>query len=845
MPRRERGRWALYALAQALLIIAQAELLARVIAGLDAALLPWLVGAVALRALVTRTFGAAARRASIAVRQDLGGRLMRRADSRPRGGEFSTLLTQGLAALDPYLSGYLPQVVTAIVVPPLVLIRIGVADWISAAIVVAALPLIPIFGALIGLRTRELTDHRWRELARLGGHFRDVLAGLSTLRVFGRTDHQAGVIRDMAEGHRRATMGTLRVAFLSSLVLELVCSITVALVAVPIGLRLIAGDVDLAPALVVLLLTPEALSPVRALGTRFHAAAEGVTVAEEVRTILAEPSTRETGPAGRVGAESSPAGAVPTGAAAGRRRRARRGADRATDAGGRSGGAAPGGTTSGGVVHGASGGGRAVGFDDAVEPSRQADRSEAGAVVDAGRLDDAGRAGSGVPGGGPAHRSAPTGARNHAAPTTSNTASPRPARTATRAARPASHPAGADPRDTPADPGARSRPVPPEIRLDDVTVRFPGRERPALDRVSLTIAPGERLALVGPSGAGKSTLLHLLLGFVRPDEGRVSIDGVDLAELDLPRWRDRIAWTPQQPHLFATSVADNIRLGSPDAGEDRVRAAAATAEAAEFIEALPDGYDTVLGERGAGVSAGQRQRIALARAFLRAAPVVLADEPTARLDLRSEAAVVTATDRLLTDRTALLVAHRPAMAGIADRVVTVANGRIADGGPRPARQGPRVGPGGVGRGGVGRGGVGPGGSGPGGVGHGSNEPSDVEQDGNEPSDVEQDGNEPGSAGQGGNEQRSGGREVDGQGGDGPGGAEESVACAGTERDAVKADRRGTGPLGADPPEIDPAAAEPPGADHPETDPAAPGPAGCGPVPKNSGLGRPDRAEARP
>ncbi|APU16677.1 MULTISPECIES: ABC transporter ATP-binding protein/permease [Actinoalloteichus] len=596
MPRRERGRWALYALAQALLIIAQAELLARTIAGLDSGMLPWLAGVVALRAVVTRAFGAAARRASIAVRQDLGGRLVRRADSRRRGGEFSTLLTQGLAALDPYLSGYLPQVVTAVVVPPLVLIRIGMADWISAVIVVAALPLIPVFGALIGLRTRELTDHRWQELQRLGGHFRDVLVGLSTLRVFGRTDHQALVIRDIAEGHRRATMGALRVAFLSSLVLELVCSITVALVAVPIGLRLIAGDVDLAPALVVLLLTPEALLPVRALGTRFHAAAEGMTVADEVRAVLADQSAGADEPATAVSVSAGSAGS-------GRLSPREDGA--AAGAAGRVGVGDP------------------VRFDDIDPPP--ADPPQ------------------------PADRLRIT----------------------------------ASDRRRPDERRESDRDDPPEIRLEEVTVRFPGRDRPALDRVSLTIAPGERLAVVGPSGAGKSTLLHLLLGFVTPDEGRVLIDGVDLADQDIARWRGRIAWTPQQPHLFATSVADNIRLGSPEAGADQVRAAAATAEAAGFIEALPDGYDTVLGERGAGVSAGQRQRIALARAFLRAAPVVLLDEPTARLDLRSEAAVVTAAARLLADRTALLVAHRPALAGIADRVVTLTNGRAADGAATP------------------------------------------------------------------------------------------------------------------------------------------------------------------
>jgi len=205
--------------------------------------------------------------------------------------------------------------------------------------------------------------------------------------------------------------------------------------------------------------------------------------------------------------------------------------------------------------------------------------------------------------------------------------------------------------------------------------------------VSLTIAPGERVALVGQSGAGKSTVLNLLLGFVTPASGRVLVDGVDLRELDLEAWRARLAYVPQRPHLFAATVADNILLGS-DGGPDRdarVRAAAAQAQAAEFVEALPQGYDTVLGERGADLSAGQRQRVALARAFCRpGAKVLLLDEPTARLDGRSEAAIVAATDRLAQGRTAVIVAHRPAMIELADRVVRIEDGRIVS--DEPARR---------------------------------------------------------------------------------------------------------------------------------------------------------------
>jgi ATP-binding cassette subfamily C protein CydD len=487
------------ALLQALLIVAQAELLARTIADRNVAWIPWLAVAVGARAVAGWAAGQVSRQAAVAAKEKLRRALARRAAGSD-AGVFGTLLGRGLDAVDPYLGGYVPQLAAATIVPVVVLLRLGFADPLSAVTVLVTLPLVPIFGALVGMRTRDVTRRQWAHLQHLGGHFRDVLAGLSTLRVFRRTEHQAGVIREMADEHRKATMSALRVAFLSGFVIELVCALSVALVAVPVGLRLLDGSLGLTTALVVLLLTPEAFLPLRALGTRFHAGAEGLAVAEQAYEIL----------------------------------------DRPADA---------------------------VGGD---------------------RLVEAG-----------------------------------------------------------------------EIRLEDVTVRFEGRA--TLDQVSLTIRPGERVAIVGPSGAGKSTLLHLLLGFVRPDSGRVLVNGVDLAELDLQAWRRQLAWVPQRPHLFAGSVEENIRLGS---GGD-VRSAARAAAAEEFLGRQPE-----------ELSAGQRQRVALARAFLRDAPVVLLDEPTARLDLHSEALIVEAVQRLLAGRTAVMVAHRPAMLAAADRVIRLRDGRV-------------------------------------------------------------------------------------------------------------------------------------------------------------------------
>ncbi|MCX4699469.1 thiol reductant ABC exporter subunit CydD [Streptomyces sp. NBC_01373] len=510
------------------LVIAQAMLIAEVVVGafqhgmavgeLRTPLL--LLTAVALgRALVSWLTELAAHRASAAVKSELRGRLLERAValgpgwlSGQRTGSLVALATRGVDALDDYFSRYLPQLGLAVVVPVAVLARIVTEDWVSAAIIVGTLPLIPLFMVLIGWATQSRMDRQWQLLSRLSGHFLDVVAGLPTLKVFGRAKAQADSIRRITGEYRQATMRTLRIAFISSFALELLATLSVALVAVTIGMRLVHGDMDLYIGLVILVLAPEAYLPLRQVGAQYHAAAEGLAAAEEIFSVLETP--------------------VP-----------------------KSGSAA-------------------------------------------------------VPAGG--------------------------------------------------------------LSFEGVTVRYPGRSGDAVADVSFAVEPGETVALVGPSGAGKSTLLNVLLGFVRPDEGRVLAGGVDLAEVDLEQWRARIAWVPQRPHLFAGTIAENVRLARPDAEDTAVRRALGDAGALEFVDALPQGADTELGEDGAGLSAGQRQRLALARAFLADRPVLLLDEPTAALDGATEAEVVEAVRRLAVGRTVLLVVHRPALLSVADRVVRLA-----------------------------------------------------------------------------------------------------------------------------------------------------------------------------
>ena len=488
-------------------------------------------------------------------------------------GELTVLATRGLDALDGYFSLYLPQLLLAVIVPLVVLVAVVSQDWISAAIIAFTIPLIPLFMALVGDATREKMDRQMRTLQRLAGHFLDVVAGLPTLKLFGRAKAQAASIRAISERYRETALSNLRVTFLSSLILELVATISVALVAVAIGLRLMGGDMSLRAGLFALVLAPEAYLPLRQLGANYHASAEGMAAAEQVFTVLAENRVHENTGKFRNKVFETPSTPDPTG-------------DRAT--------------------------------------SSHLNADPASDKATSNHL-DADRAGEGA-----------TSIRRGSRPEV--------------------------PDMTAAD-----------ITLEGLTVSYPGRLQPALDSLSLHIEAGEVVALAGPSGCGKSTLVGVLLGFVAHERGAVRIGGVDLAELDADAWRAQLAWVPQRPHLFASSITENVRLGRRGASDEELAAAVAATGLGDVVAGLPDGLDTVLGERGAGLSAGERQRIALARAFLRDAPLLLLDEPTANLDGQTEQRVLEAVQRLSTGRTVILVAHRPALLSMADRVVELGN----------------------------------------------------------------------------------------------------------------------------------------------------------------------------
>ncbi|MEI2728247.1 MAG: thiol reductant ABC exporter subunit CydD [Candidatus Nanopelagicales bacterium] len=440
--------------------------------------------------------------------------------SRQNSAELTQLTTRGVDGLDAYFSRYLPQLVLAVMVPLCVGLVILTQDLLAAVIVLVTVPLIPVFMILIGLYTQGRVDKQWSTLSRLSGHFVDVVAGMSTLKAFGRAGAQAKTVREIGDRYQSTTMGVLRVSFLSALVLEVLAMLSVALVAVSIGLRLVDGTMTLQAGLLVLILVPEVYLPLRMVGTHFHAAAEGLGAARQMIEILEE------------------------------------------------------------------------------DPPASGPRTDVPDLA-----------------------------------------------TAT-------------------------------ISFSDVGVGYVGREDSAVEGLSFAIAPGSVTALVGPSGCGKSTALAALERFIDVDAGSVWVESngsqVELREYAIDAWRRAVAWVGQDPTMVSGSLADNVRLANSSASDSDVLRALEVVGLTHLVAELPDGIATVLGEGGRALSAGQARRVALARAFCQQAGLVLLDEPTAALDVESEALVIAAVAELAKTRTVLVVAHRPALVELADHVVDLA-----------------------------------------------------------------------------------------------------------------------------------------------------------------------------
>jgi ATP-binding cassette, subfamily C, bacterial CydD len=442
-----------------------------------------------------------------------------------RSGEIVNTITEGVEALDAYFSLFFPQLCATLIIPLIILAVVFSIDVLSGIILLVTLPILPIFMILIGKQANAMTQKRWHQLSQMSAHFLDVLQGLTTLKLFGRTHVQRDTIRTISDRFGDTTLKVLSIAFLSSLVMEMGATISTALIAVEIGLRLLYGNIPFEPAFFVLLLTPEFYQPLRSLGTQFHASMNSAAGAERIFDILETPVR---------------------------------------------------------------------------EPVLSNVKQTTASVQETLQIKD----------------------------------------------------------------------------LRYTYTDLDNTQQPALQGVSFEMHMGEKVALVGASGAGKSTLANLLLRFIEPEQGAIYADGVPIQTFSAQDWRTQVAWQPQRPYLFNLSVIENIRQGYSEATMDEVIQAAKQARIHDFIQSLPHGYATLIGERGTRLSGGQAQRLSLARAFLKQAPILILDEATSTLDAESEDEVLQAVSEVMQKRMLLIIAHRLNTIATADRIIVLQHGRV-------------------------------------------------------------------------------------------------------------------------------------------------------------------------
>lgn len=545
-----------------------------------------------------------------------------------RRTELAVVVGTGLSGLRDYLTGYLPALLLTVLVPPVLLVVIFAHDPVSGWIAVVTLPLIPIFMVLIGLLTQGRAAATLEATTRLSEQLLDLFAGMPTLRALGR-EHtgtalsMAPRVRALGDSLRIRTMRALRLAFLSSMVLELLATLSVALIAVSIGLRLVYGNMDLYDGLVALILAPEVYLPLRTLGERFHAAQDGMAAADKAFAVL-EPTGARTR-------------TVDTRSGAAEAMGSRHGADRmgADDA-----------DRSAGNRTVVAGTGKRISADDADRiGTNRTVVAGAGGRIDEGSVVDGPQHGADgvrerVSGDAGLHRA---GAAGHGLPSGAELA-------AEGAGRP-----------------VRGRGA--HIALRGLGVR--ARAGWAPWELDADLRPGKVTVLAGANGSGKSTAMSAILGLIEPSRGRVLVEGTDVRALDQRAWWDRLAWLPQRPVLVPGTLRENLELLGAGDLADLDDACAATGFDAVLAE-LPLGWETVVGAGGHGLSLGQRQRLALTRVLATRRPVLLLDEPTAHLDEDSEAGVLAALrERAAAGANVVLVGHRPTVLAAADEVVPV------------------------------------------------------------------------------------------------------------------------------------------------------------------------------
>lgn len=496
----------------------------------------WLAIVLALRAALLGGQDLAASTAAYRIKQGIReevithlsrvGHFRRQAES---SGEVSQVLLDGIEALEPYFAQYIPQALVAFLVPPLLCLAVFLIDPLSGIVFLVTAPLIPFFMRLIGDVAERQTQRQWGRLSQLSAFLFDALQGLITIKRVGKSAEMAELLAEKGDEYRQATLETLRTTFLSALVMEMLSTLSTAVVAVQVGLRLLYGYIPFEEALFVLVIAPEFYLPLRLLGQRFHAGMNGITAWNRIVKLCELPS------------------------------------------------------------------------DAVEEPS--VSREEVRQVE---KIEST-----------------------------------------------------------------------PEIVLQGVSFAYPEREE-TLKEVHATLPANQITILVGESGSGKSTLINLLLGILQPAQGQIRINGKLLKAFPLSIWWEQVGYVPQFPFLFQGTVRENLAFARPDASLLEIQRAAAMAYADEFITRLPHGYETKLGENGYGLSAGEKQRLVLARAYLKNAPLLILDESTANVDPQSLEQILRSLQEHAHGRTILIVSHQPQVWEIGQHYWVLKDGQIRE-----------------------------------------------------------------------------------------------------------------------------------------------------------------------
>lgn len=437
-----------------------------------------------------------------------------------RAGEISNVLTNGVEKLDAYFALYLPQLFLSTLIPILILFFVIQIDLLTTIVFLVTAPLIPIFMILIGNLADSINKKQWKNLSLMSAYFLDIIQGLYTVKIFGQSKRVLNKIELVSNSFKKSTMKVLRIAFLSALVLEILSTISIAIIAVEIGLRLLSGTMEFQPAIFILILAPEFYNPIRMLGARYHAGMEGIAAAERIFSILNTPEKIQI----------------------------------------------------------------------KLDTNFTFDNSN--------------------------------------------------------------------------------------IVFENVNFTYEEKTKPAVNNLSFIIKPNSITALVGESGSGKSTTINLLLKFISTQNGIIKIGKTELNNICRNQWLKSVSFISQTPYLFHNTIKNNLLALKENNSDEKIIEALKFAKIFDFVQKLPNGLDTIVGERGSRLSGGEAQRIAIARAFLKNSPILILDEPTANLDPNTEHELSESVKELFKNKTVIIVAHRLNTIEKADKILLFKEGRI-------------------------------------------------------------------------------------------------------------------------------------------------------------------------